>query len=69
MLGQVYLMSKSSMRYIKIPALLAVVLLILSACGQSGSLYKPEEAPTENSPTEINPETVEQATSTTIEGA
>lgn len=69
MLGQVNLISKSTMRYIKITALLAAVLLILSACGQSGALYNPETAPIENSPTEKESNTPQQTPSTMTEGA
>lgn len=69
MLRQVYLISKSTMRYIKITALLAVGLLILSACGQSGALYNPAPAPTENSSANDSAEKPEQNTTTTSEGA
>ncbi|MFT6267493.1 MAG: putative small lipoprotein YifL [Alphaproteobacteria bacterium] len=33
------------MRYIKITALIGVVLLIVSGCGQRGPLYAPQEKP------------------------
>jgi predicted small lipoprotein YifL len=69
MLGQVYLISKSTMRYIKKTALLAAVLLILSACGQRGALYNPETAPIENSSTENESDTPEKTPSITTEGA
>lgn len=69
MLRQVYLISKSTMRYIKITALLAVGLLILSACGQRGALYNPAPAPAENSSADSEAETPVQTTATTTEGA
>jgi predicted small lipoprotein YifL len=33
------------MRYLKMTVLISVVLLIVSGCGQRGSLYLPKEAP------------------------
>jgi len=73
MLGKIYLISKSTMRYIKITALLAVVLLILSACGQRGALYIPKVEPVKTSPTQSESGAPEKApenkTSTTTEGA
>lgn len=69
MLRQVYLISKSTMRYLKITALLAVVVLILSACGQRGALYNPAPAPTENTSANDSVAEPEQTNTTISEGA
>lgn len=36
------------MRYLKLSALLSVILMCLTACGQTGALYLPDENPSEN---------------------
>lgn len=38
------------MRYLKKSAAISLMLLVLSACGQRGPLFLPEEAPQENQP-------------------
>ncbi len=38
------------MRFIKLIAIIATLLLTLSSCGQRGPLYLPTEQPSENSP-------------------
>ena len=69
MLRQVYLISKSTMRKLRITALLAVVLLILGACGQSGALYNPPPAPIENSSSGNTDEIPEKTSTPMSEGA
>jgi predicted small lipoprotein YifL len=69
MLRQVYLISNSTMRNTKITALLAVVVLFLSACGQRGALYNPAPAPTENSNANDSAAEPEQTNTNMSEGA
>jgi len=69
MLGKVYLISKSTMRYIKTTALLAVILLIVSACGQRGPLYNPKAEPIETSAGETETEAAAKTRSSSTEGS
>lgn len=39
------------MHYVKKSAALCVLLLIITACGQSGALYLPQDEPTNTQPT------------------
>ena len=49
------------MRYIKLTAVIGVVLLVLSGCGQRGPLYSPPENP-ENTPVQATQTASEIAT-------